>query len=217
MIDQEEQYQRNFGNKNIRKEALKQALDIRKFEIELYWKRATYFWTFLAATFAGYFLVHRMDSPPQYLLFIVCNLGFMFSLCWFLVNKGSKFWQNNWERHVDRLEDLEMGPLYKTVISEENLSKWSPTKEYPFSVSKINQLLSLYITILWILLLIESLLKLLKVEIIQKQVSFNINIFPLLILALTFYFVFNFIKNGVSIIDGKEGKVEIKTRNSNRK
>jgi hypothetical protein len=207
MIDKEEQYQRNFSNKKIRKEALKQALDIRKFEIELYWKRATYFWTFLAATFAGYFLVHRMESPPQYLIFIVCNLGFMFSLCWFLVNKGSKFWQNNWERHVDRLEDLEMGPLYKTVISEENLSKWSATKEYPFSVSKINQLLSLYITVLWFLLLIDSLLKLLKVEIIQKHVSFNINILPLLIMVLTLYFVNKFLKSGVSNIDEKEEKV----------
>ena len=30
------------------------AADIRKFEIELYWKRATYYWTFIAAAFAGY-------------------------------------------------------------------------------------------------------------------------------------------------------------------
>ena len=33
----------------ILKEALKQAYEIRKFEIELYWKRATYFWTFIGA------------------------------------------------------------------------------------------------------------------------------------------------------------------------
>ena len=30
-------------------------MDIRKFEIDLYWKRAAYFWAFIAATFAGYF------------------------------------------------------------------------------------------------------------------------------------------------------------------
>lgn len=34
--------------------ALDRALDSRKFEIELYWKRATYFWAFLAVTLAGY-------------------------------------------------------------------------------------------------------------------------------------------------------------------
>jgi lipopolysaccharide export LptBFGC system permease protein LptF len=38
-------------------DALNHALDIRKFEIELYWKRAAYFWTFIAAAFAGYFLL----------------------------------------------------------------------------------------------------------------------------------------------------------------
>lgn len=39
--------------------ALEQAHDIRKFEIDLYWKRAAYFWTFIAATFAGYFLLQK--------------------------------------------------------------------------------------------------------------------------------------------------------------
>ena len=33
------------------------ALDIRKFEIDLYWKRAAYFWTFIAAAFGAYFLM----------------------------------------------------------------------------------------------------------------------------------------------------------------
>jgi hypothetical protein len=33
------------------KDALKHALDIRKFEIELYWKRAAYFWTFIDLCF----------------------------------------------------------------------------------------------------------------------------------------------------------------------
>lgn len=38
--------------------ALELALDIRKFEIELYWKRATYFWTFIAAAFGGYAVIY---------------------------------------------------------------------------------------------------------------------------------------------------------------
>lgn len=42
------------GDREVHKEALKQAYEIRKFEIELYWKRATYFWTFLGASFVGY-------------------------------------------------------------------------------------------------------------------------------------------------------------------
>lgn len=40
--------------------ALALALDIRKFEIDLYWKRATYFWAFIAAAFAGYALTYNV-------------------------------------------------------------------------------------------------------------------------------------------------------------
>ena len=36
------------------KKALDLALEIRKFEIELYWKRATYFWAFITVAIAGY-------------------------------------------------------------------------------------------------------------------------------------------------------------------
>lgn len=216
MIDKEEQYQRIFSSKIIREEALKQALDIRKFEIELYWKRATYFWTFLAATFAGYFLVYRIDTPPNYLVFIVCNLGFIFSFCWFLVNKGSKFWQNNWERHVDRLEDTKMGPLYKTVIMERDLTKWSASKEYPFSVSKINQLLSLYITLLWLILLIKSVIDIFKINIGDGYLTINIGILPLSILFLTLVFVYKFFKTGESKLNEKEESLVIVTRNSKK-
>ena len=47
--------------------ALAYALDIRKFEIELYWKRATYYWAFIAAAFAGYALTYKTaaDHEPR--------------------------------------------------------------------------------------------------------------------------------------------------------
>jgi len=45
-----------------RRRAYKLALEIRQFEIELYWKRATYFWTIIAATFAGYFTLATSDK-----------------------------------------------------------------------------------------------------------------------------------------------------------
>ena len=37
-------------------------LDIRKYEIELYWKRAAYFWTFIGATFGGYLAVGNSSN-----------------------------------------------------------------------------------------------------------------------------------------------------------
>lgn len=54
------------------------VLDIRKFEIDLYWKRATYFWAFLAVTLAGYFTLRAAninDDAKKDTLLIVSCLG----------------------------------------------------------------------------------------------------------------------------------------------
>lgn len=128
--------------------ALELALDIRKFEIELYWKRATYFWAFLAVALAGYLTVLGSKDicgkeKSDALLGLSC-LGIVFSLAWYFVNRGSKFWQENWEKHVDMLEDGINGPLYKTIMKKEKISWLKPWHPYPFSVSKINQILSVF-------------------------------------------------------------------------
>lgn len=143
------------------KEALKVALDIRKFEIELYWKRATYFWTFIAATFVGFNAVQG-SSDKEFLKFLLSSLGFVLSFGWVLANRGSKQWQENWEHHVDHLEDGTTGPLYKVTLPRvrpKRLLEWldfllvGPSKH---SVSKINQMISLYILAIWGVLLYRS-------------------------------------------------------------
>lgn len=137
--------------------ALNLALDIRKFEIELYWKRATYFWTFIGAALAGYALVYKTSNgDSSWLLLIFSSLGLLFSVAWYLVNRGSKFWQNNWERHVDLLENQVVGPLYKT-IAEGVGSKNPLIAPGQYSVSKINQILSVFISLFWMLLIFKSL------------------------------------------------------------
>jgi hypothetical protein len=137
--------------------ALAFALDIRKFEIELYWKRATYFWAFIAAAFAGYALTYKNSSEHEpWLSLLFSSLGLVFSFTWYLVNRGSKYWQNNWERHVDLLEDITLGPLYK-VVAEDVGNKNPLTAAGPFSVSKLNQILSAFVTSIWVLLFIKSL------------------------------------------------------------
>jgi len=148
--------------KGKEKEALCHALDIRKFEIDLYWKRATYFWTFIAASLAGYVAVQVSTSDnKQDLSIIIACLGLVFSFAWFCVNKGSKFWQENWEDHVDMLEDKVTGPLYKVVLSrsneDQNIIKNFIIGPKKISVSKINQLISLYISIIWGFLLVYAL------------------------------------------------------------
>lgn len=152
--------------------ALEHALDIRKFEIGLYWQRATYFWALIAAAFAGYFAILGADNfdNKEFMAYVLSCIGFTFTWAWFQANRGSKYWQENWENHVDLLEDRVTGPLYKTVLSrpdedvvnahpkiqKETLFERYVTSPKPVSVSKINQLVSLYALLLWIGLSIYS-------------------------------------------------------------
>ncbi len=93
--------------------ALDHARDNRQFEIELYWKRATYFWGLITATFAGYFAILSSGTAiveRDFLAFILACIGCVLTFAWFMVDKGSKQWQANWEAHVDMLEDKVTGP-----------------------------------------------------------------------------------------------------------
>jgi len=140
----------------IHKKAYEIASDNRKFEIENYWKRANYFWLFQVSVFTGYFYSVTADAAknsyltdnPVIIIGITC-LGFLTALAWYLSNKGSKQWQNNWEEHVNLLGEGIAGPLYKISINE---SSWS--------VSRINELVSLFSVFVWILLGIKTLLTL---------------------------------------------------------
>jgi hypothetical protein len=150
----ENEYRARFSNVS---RALDFALDIRKFEIELYWKRATYFWTLIAASFAAYFALQSSTRAHHSLILLVSCVGFLLSLGWYLVNRGSKYWQVNWERHVDLLESDVVGPLYKTSISREEFSLFEFWDGYPYSVTRINQLISLFVVLVWFGLVFVSL------------------------------------------------------------
>ncbi|BAO45619.1 RipA family octameric membrane protein [Thiolapillus brandeum] len=163
----QQQYENDFlSDEKKTEKALEHALDIRKFEINLYWKRATYFWAFIGATFAGFFAIQASNATnKQDLSVLLSCLGFVFSVAWLCVNRGSKQWQENWEKHVDMLEDNITGPLYKVVLTRNKLNGWRDkvrhiiTGPSPLSVSKINQIISLYVSLLWALLIWYSLPK----------------------------------------------------------
>ncbi len=141
-------------------EAWRTAMDVRKFEIELYWKRGAYFWTFIGVALAAYgALLAAKDMEAETrsdALFAVACLGLVFAFAWHLVNRASKFWQRNWEYQVDVLEDAAIGPLYKTVFSKSGSRLLDLTDAYPFSVSNINQLLSLFVVSVFVLLIIYA-------------------------------------------------------------
>ena len=64
-----------------REAALRAALDIRKFEIELYWRRAAYFWTFIRLS-RGMALRQTLSDEvlKSHLSVAVSVLGFVFPL-----------------------------------------------------------------------------------------------------------------------------------------
>ncbi len=101
------------------------ASDIRKFEIDMFWKRAGFFWAFIVAIYTAYYhvltkiYISGSEYSPCYKhgelpLLVLSALGLFFCFSWLLSSKGSKHWQENWENHLDLLEDKVTGPLYKT-------------------------------------------------------------------------------------------------------
>jgi hypothetical protein len=164
--ESEENYRRSFGigmpgGLEKVKKALDLALDIRKFEIGLYWQRTAYFWALITAAFAGYFAVLGSDhlQDRDYLAFILSCIGLVFACAWYLVNRGSKYWQENWENHVDMMEDDIVGPLYKTILQRpENMHLLDRiTGPLSVSVSQINLIVSLFTIVIWIGLAYHSL------------------------------------------------------------
>lgn len=135
------------------------ALENRKFEIELYWKRAKYFFDAFLALGGVSILISVLQtskainlSQPIFfaILFAVECVGLVCAIAWSLVNEGSKYWQENWEHHVDDLGKDIVGPLFKNTIKPTNKLK-------RYSVSTINLYLSRYIIAVWGVMILVTL------------------------------------------------------------
>lgn len=136
--------------------ALDRAYRLRTFEIERYWNRATYFWGYQVAIFAalGFLWASASAAPaarvnPNELglvKFALSGLGVLTALANSLSARGSKFWQENWEKHIDMLEDYIEGRLHKTV--------WLQKGKKSYSVSRIHKGLSDVFVVFWVLILL---------------------------------------------------------------
>ncbi|EOV6197577.1 hypothetical protein J8995_02000 [Klebsiella quasipneumoniae subsp. quasipneumoniae] len=166
--------------------AFEKAWATRNFEIEMYWKRATYFWAFIASIFVGYFALVSSENYVKYdrfnhveVYFLIC-IGFILSVAWHLTNMGSKSWQRHWEVHVDLLEDAFTGPLYKTVHPQ-----------MTYSVSKINEIVSFVFVFIWPLLGIKYLFDQNLIRSLEETKS--LNWFVLISTLMSFLVVFSMI------------------------
>jgi ABC-type xylose transport system permease subunit len=124
------------------------AHSIRQFEIELYWKRAAYFWAFQLVSFAALGLLFKDGKVtiPQ-LLAIPSSIGVITAFAGVLTARGSKFWQENWEAHVDLLEGQAGQRLTQVVMCR---------RPAQFSVSRVNECLLYLLTGSWMVVLVFS-------------------------------------------------------------
>lgn len=178
-------FETNDINSDILIAAYYQAADIRKFEIDMYWKRATYFWALIAVAFAAFFAVSSSKDivSKNFYLIAISSAGLVFTFAWFSVNKGSKYWQENWENHLDLLEDNITGPLYKSKLvrpSEDSVLEKYFLGPAPYSVSKINQIIALFTMLLWLTFIASVLLD------DSSMVTCNDNLLIPMILAIVF-------------------------------
>lgn len=170
--------------------ALGYAIDIRKFEIELYWKRATYFWTIIGVIFVAYGwgykeYVSNRNFDNAMLLVLFSGSGVIFTSSLYLANLGGKFWQVNWEKQVELLEDVTLGKLYKTVIYTKDSFKFFQSSA-PFSISKVNTILSIFLFFLWIFIYAKSCY-------LYYQCSLNEPIFDFVVMLLFIFSIPTFL------------------------
>jgi hypothetical protein len=134
----------------IQKKRFEVAVQVRNFEIELFWKRSVFFWGFISSAFVGYAALRKLN--PDLALVVAC-FGMVCSCAWTLLNRGSKYWQENWETKVESAELVITGTFF---AEEEKLQAhkgwWLSARK--FSVSKLAIALSDYVFFLWFCLVV---------------------------------------------------------------
>ena len=136
----------NPDEKNRAGEALGYAHEIRQFEISLYWRRSLIFWGFTLAFFVGLTAIislERENWEINAIALLISYLGLFTTWAWYFIETGSKSWQNNWEKHIDFLEDQFTGKLHKTTIGD--------IKKF-YSISSIHKTFIFVMIIFWILI-----------------------------------------------------------------
>ncbi len=144
---QSEYNQRVFGTAYPQKErieaSLNRAHEIRKFEIDLYWRRSLFFWGFTFAFLTVFALILGSENTKEVkpiAAILLSGMGAFTSFAWRYIEKGSSAWQKNWEQHIDFLEDNITGKLHKTVLG---------TSSKFYSISSIHAIFIYSMIIFW--------------------------------------------------------------------
>ncbi len=124
---------------------LEHASKLRQFEIGLFWQRSLFFWGFLAAAFVAYAELHN-DKSNDLRVAVAC-FGFVCSVAWTLQNRGSKYWQDAWEKKVEAVEMEVLGCKLFSNIEPRLKRGWWGARRY--SVSGLTIMLSDFSILVW--------------------------------------------------------------------
>ena len=127
-------------------ERFKSAVQARAQELELFWKRSLFFWGFISSAFIGF--AATAEKHPPIATTLAC-FGVVCSLAWTLVNRGSKYWQENWEQKVGNTEGPIVGTHFRSQEPRQDKGAFSA---YRFSVSRLAIALSDFTAFVWMAL-----------------------------------------------------------------
>ncbi len=170
-----------------KREILKLASEIPKFEIERFWHRSLFFWGFIAAAFVAY--AQTYDKSPLIALSVAC-FGVVCSTAWTLGNRGGKYWQEAWKKKVEAVESCVLGTnLFSNREPREYKGFWGASD---FSVSRLAIALSDFAVLIWTILLTKSIYYSNKWYIAygEKSLDHNLHLFvSITIPAFSFIYV----------------------------
>lgn len=93
----------------VRVKAFDIAHENRKLEIQLFWQRSLFFWGFVAASLVGY---AQTIKDHQHFSTVFALFGLVCSVVWSRGNRGSKYWQEYWEKKVSFLQHFATGNIF---------------------------------------------------------------------------------------------------------
>jgi hypothetical protein len=132
-------------NSQEEKQAIKRFLiakEGRRYEIDKFWQRSSFFWVFIAAAFIAYGKSDPNNSFP-----FAC-FGLVSSFAWTLQNRGSKYWQEAWEQKIDHTETEVLGKqVFHRIEERQKKGFWGGWR---FSVSRLTVAISDFSVLVWL-------------------------------------------------------------------
>lgn len=142
------------NSKITAKDLYKEAWDCRNFEINNLWQRSIFLGAFMLAIATGYgTLILKMvfldtctesnDLQNQNTIWIshlmaigICYLGYIFSILWIMMTKGSKYWFERYEAAIDYFVDCYDYPKKKNRLFSKKAMKWCEKKELHLKIGR---------------------------------------------------------------------------------